>query len=130
MDVTVTVRGRFDGEHIELLEKPPVAGPCEVTVRFEPSEEQRQACFERARGAWQDSRTTDEIIEDMMGSRRLAPWPGDTPPETGDAPKLSDDERRRLIHKTRGAWKDSRTTEEIIEDIVGSRSYGREAPEL
>ena len=69
MPASLSVRGRFDGERVELLERPPLRGPCDVTVEFPLSDEERAELFRRARGAWQDSRTTDEIIEDIIGSR-------------------------------------------------------------
>lgn len=69
MHNAVVVRGRFDGKRVELLEEPPVEGPCEVTIEFSLSEAERRRILDRVRGSWQDSRTTDEIIEDIVGSR-------------------------------------------------------------
>ena len=46
-----------------------------------------------------------------------------------DPPPLSPAERKRRLEKLRslaGSWVDSRSTEEIIADIVGSRTMGRE----
>ena len=129
MGDTVTVRGRFDGESVELLETPPAAEPCDVTVTFERSDEERRETAERTRGAWlDDPRPTDEIIEEMMASRLLARRLLDDPCIVG--PQLSEEERQACFERACGSWKDSRTTDEIIEDIVGSRTYGREVPEL
>lgn len=67
MHNAMVVRGRFDGKRVELLEEPPVEGPCDVTIEFSLSEAEREARFARARGSWQDSRSTEEIMRDIKG---------------------------------------------------------------
>lgn len=39
---------------------------------------------------------------------------------------VSEDERLRIWRTLSGQWKDKRSTEEIVEDIYSSRSFGRE----
>ena len=73
MAETKTVKGRFDGERVILLDEPPTRDPCEVDVRFGVREDDEEAHreFLAARGAWEDSRSTDEIIADIKASSHL-----------------------------------------------------------
>ena len=59
MGETKTVKGRFDGKHVILF----------PGVGLDPAERRRR--FLSALGSWDDARSTDEIMADIMGSRSM-----------------------------------------------------------
>ncbi len=66
----VSVPAIYDGEHIELLEAPPVQGPYHVVVVFvEPAQEQAKASdtasFWASFGAWQDDRPVEVTLREI-----------------------------------------------------------------
>jgi hypothetical protein len=122
MGETKTVKGRFDGKRVILLDEPPTREPCEVTVAFGAREDDEEAHreFLAARGAWVDSRSTDE------------PWTGERRDVTVMFPGVGLDpaERRRRFLSALGSWDDARSTDEIMADIKASSHLTREVPEL
>ncbi len=73
MGETKTVKGRFDGKRVILLDEPPTREPCEVAVTFgtRGDDEEARRRFLAARGSWVDDRSTDEIIAEIVGSRSM-----------------------------------------------------------
>lgn len=70
----VSVPAIYDGEHIELLETPPVHGPYRVVVVFvEPAPEgmlASEASFWDSFGAWQDDRPVEATLREIHEARR------------------------------------------------------------
>ncbi|MCC7352331.1 MAG: hypothetical protein IT330_01135 [Anaerolineae bacterium] len=71
----VSVPAIYDGQHIQLLEKAPVAGPYRVLVTFvEPVTEsvatRDMGRFWTSLGAWQDERPIEATLRDIHDTRR------------------------------------------------------------
>lgn len=76
----ISVPAIYDGEHVSLLEKPPVQGAYSVFVTFvEPvKDDDKRAALARfwaSFGAWQDDRPADVIIETLRSTRHSKPEP-------------------------------------------------------
>lgn len=70
----VSVSAIYDGEHIELLEAPPVYGPYRVVVVFvEPAQEQAATSdatsLWNSFGTWQDDRPVEETLREIHEAR-------------------------------------------------------------
>ncbi len=68
------IRARYDGEHVHLLESPPVHGAYDVLVVFlEPAGTQEEgknlSRFWRSFGAWEDDRPVEAILHDIREMR-------------------------------------------------------------
>jgi hypothetical protein len=71
----ISVPAIYDGEHVSLLENPPVHGAYSVMVTFvEPVKHTEQtpnrSRFWASFGAWHDDRAAEAILDDIHNTRR------------------------------------------------------------
>ena len=77
----VSVPAVYDGEHVRLLEQPPVSGPYRVLVTFiEPvngvsAEASNLAQFWTSFGAWQDDDPAEATVRKLRDARRSKSTP-------------------------------------------------------